>query len=55
MGAIECESFLNKSILPIDGSVIGTTTPCKSGPGSNGNERVLYAPSSPELEPLRQM
>ena len=30
------------SIWPIDGTLKGTTTLGQSGPGSNGNEDVLY-------------
>ena len=32
---------LNKSILPIDGKVIGTTTPGQSEPGSNGKLIII--------------
>ena len=32
---------LNSSILPIGGTLTGTTTPGQSGPGSNLNEGVL--------------
>ena len=31
-------SIVNGSILPIDGTLTGITTPGQSGPGSNGNE-----------------
>ena len=43
-GSIEYELFKKKSIWPIDESLIGTTTTGQSGPGSNGNEVVLYIP-----------
>ena len=36
----------NNSILPIDRNLSGTTTPDQSGPGSNGNEKVLYISQS---------
>ena len=32
------------SIYPIDGTLTGATTPGQSGPGINGNERVLHIP-----------
>ena len=34
------------SIYPIDSALSGATTPCQSGPGSNGNEGVLRIPQS---------
>ena len=34
--------YLNKSNLPIDGILMGTTTPDQSGPGGNGNEKGLH-------------
>ena len=36
--------WLNSSIWPMDGTQIGTTALGQSGPGSNGNERVLPIP-----------
>ena len=36
--------WLNSSIWPIDGTLIGTTTPDQNGPGSNANKRVLCIP-----------
>ena len=33
---------LKSSIWPIDGTLTSTTTPGYGGPGSNGNECVLY-------------
>ena len=36
----------NSSIWPIDRNQSGTTSPGKSGPGSNGNEEVFYIPQS---------
>ena len=35
--------ILNISIWPIDGILIGTTTPGQSEPGSNSNKTVLHA------------
>ena len=32
------------SILPIDKTLSGATTPVQSGPGNNSNERVLHIP-----------
>ena len=29
----------------------GTNNPSQSGPGSNGNERVLHNPQTPRLKP----
>ena len=43
---------LNISILPIDVTLTGTTTPGLSGPGSNGNEGVLYITQSPRTGDL---
>ena len=34
--------WLNNCILLKDGTLIGTTNSGQSGPGSNGNERVLH-------------
>ena len=34
--------WLNSSIWPKGGSVIGTTRPSQRGPGSNVNEEVVY-------------
>ena len=34
------------SIWPIDRTLTGATTPGQSGPGSDGNEEVLYIPQS---------
>ena len=34
--------FSKRSIRPIDGTLIGTTPPDQSGPGSNGNEGVIH-------------
>ena len=40
------------SIRPIDRTLSGATTPAQSGPGSDGNERVLCIPSTQaKLEP----
>ena len=39
---IEYELFLNRSIWYTDETLTGTNTPCQSGPGSNGNEGILY-------------
>ena len=36
----------NSSTWPIDGTLLGTTTPEQSGPRSNGNEGVLQIPQS---------
>ena len=36
----------NSSIWPIDRTLSGATTPCQSGPGSNGNEGLLWIPPS---------
>ena len=38
--------FLNISVLPINGTLISTTTLGESEPQSNGNERVLHIPQS---------
>ena len=43
-GLIEYESFLNRSIRPIDGTLTGTNILGQSGPRSNGNEGVLNTP-----------
>ena len=37
---------MNSSLWPIDWTLTGTATLSKSGPGSNGNEGVLYIPQS---------
>ena len=37
------------SIWPIDRTLLGETTPDQSGPGSDGNERVLYIPQSSSI------
>ena len=37
----EYKWFLNRSIWPIDSIETSTTTPGQSGPGSNGNKKVL--------------
>ena len=37
------------SIQPIDRALSGATIPDQSGPGSNGNEEVLYIPQSPNI------
>ena len=41
---LEYESFFNRSIIPIDRILTGTTTYGQSGPGSNGNEKILLTP-----------
>ena len=38
--------WLNSSIWPIDGTLIGMTNPSQSRPGSNGNDGVLHIPQS---------
>ena len=35
-------SIVNNSIWLIDGTLIGTTTPGQSGPGSNNNKEILH-------------
>ena len=42
----------NNSIWPPDKTLSGATTPGQSGPGSNGNEEVLYIPQSSTDENL---
>ena len=42
------QSFLNRSIWPLDRTLTGTPTPNLSGPGSNDNEEVT--PRAPKLE-----
>ena len=37
-------------LFDMDGALTGTTTPDKSGPGSNGNEGVLHIPQSFRIE-----
>ena len=44
LGPMKYEYFLNKSICPCDKTLIGTTTPGQSGPGSNANEGVHNIP-----------
>ena len=39
----------NSSILPIDRTLSGAITPGQSGPGSNGNEGVLYISKSSSI------
>ena len=39
----------NSSIWPIDRTLSGATSPDQSGPGSNGNERVLHIPQSSSI------
>ena len=34
---------------PIDRALSGASMPGQSGPGSNGNEGVLYIPQSPSI------
>ena len=43
-GSIEYDSFSNKSIFFIDGTLTGTTIPGQSELRSNGNKWVLYTP-----------
>ena len=43
------------SILPINGTLKGTTSSDKSRSGSNGNERYYTQPRSSVLEPYHQM
>ena len=43
-GPIKYKWFLNRSIWPIDRILIGTTIPCQSKPGSNGNEGAVHTP-----------
>ena len=38
--------WLNSSIWPIDETVTGTITLGHSGPGRNGNEKVVHIPQS---------
>ena len=40
----EYKWFSKRSILPIDGTLIGTTTSGQSEFGGNGNEDVLHTP-----------
>ena len=43
--SVKNELSLNRSIPPIDRTLMGTTTtPAQSGAGSNSNERVLQNP-----------
>ena len=46
---------MNSSIWTRDGIIKGTTSLDHSGPGSNGNERVLLFPQNPWLETHHQM
>ena len=39
----------NSSIWPMDRTLSGATTPGQSGPGSDGNERVLRIPQSSSI------
>ena len=39
----------NSSISSIDRTLSGATTPCKSGPGSDGNKGVLCIPQSSSI------
>ena len=48
---IEYILFLNRSIWPIDGTLICTTTQAQSGSGSNGNEEVLHTLQITSLVP----
>ena len=47
--------WLNLYIWPIDGTLIGSTTPNQSGPKSNGNEGVLCSPQTVGLKPHHQI
>ena len=38
--------WVNGSIWSIDGTLAGSTNSGQSGPGSNGNEGVLYIPQN---------
>ena len=40
----------NMSVWPIDGTLIITTTPGQSGPGSSGKEGWVYASKSSRTE-----
>ena len=42
-------------IWPIDGTRTDTTSPAQSGPGSNGNENVLYTPHISQTKFRHQM
>ena len=44
-----CISTQFSSILPIDRTLSGATTPGQSGPGSNGNAEVLRIPQSSSI------
>ena len=46
MRPVKYRKWLNDSIWPLDGILIGATTMSQSGPGSNGNEEVLLIPKS---------
>ena len=50
MICLDIVKWLNRSIWPIDGSLTGTTTPDRSGLGSNGNKGVLYISQSSRTE-----
>ena len=39
----------NSSIWPIDRTLSGAASPAQSGPGSDGNETVLYIPQSSSI------
>ena len=46
--------MIEQYLMTIDATLLGTTTQCQSGPGSNGNERVLHIlQSSRTLSPVR--
>ena len=36
----------------MDGTLTGTTIPCQSGPGSNGNEGILHTPQTSKTRAL---
>ena len=42
-------NWLNSYILPIDGTLIDSTTLGQGGRGSNGNERALHIPQSSRI------
>ena len=46
---IENNKWLNSSIRPIDGTLIGTTVPGQSGSESEGNEGILHIPQTSRL------
>ena len=47
--AFQCYTKDTHFIWPIDGTLTSTTTQDQSGPGSNGNERVLYITQSSRI------